>query len=121
MYWDLFILHYKVGCCCLGLIHKLVTGPLWRKMELEKTALNMTQSYQFMLSCFQNWCEDASCLIKDEGLFPELVKKDEMFFKLTEANRDIDARLKSVSGNYFWVICIYFIKNVKRSSERWCI
>ena len=30
---DLQVIPYRVGCRALGLIHKLITGPLWRKMR----------------------------------------------------------------------------------------
>ena len=36
IYYDLNVLQYKIGFRALLLIHKLVTGPLWRKLESEK-------------------------------------------------------------------------------------
>ena len=44
-YQDLHGMHFKVGCCGLGLIHRLVKESLWRKMEREKTAFNMSYNY----------------------------------------------------------------------------
>ena len=82
VYWDLHVLQFKVGCHCLGLIHKLVSGPLWRKMEKGKTALNMSYNYQNMLS---------SLFVKGQvGLFPEFISKDDMFSKLVEPDPEID-------------------------------
>lgn len=52
--WDLSVVQYKIGFRCLGLIHKLVTGPLWRKMAHEKHALDMSKSYKEMFKCFKN-------------------------------------------------------------------
>ena len=31
VHWDLNMLAFRVGCRALGLIEKLVTGPLWKK------------------------------------------------------------------------------------------
>ena len=36
VYCDLNVLQYKIGSRALGLIHKLVTRPLWQKLESEK-------------------------------------------------------------------------------------
>ena len=91
VYWDLHVLQFKVGCRCLGLIHKLVRGPLWRKMEKEKTALNMSYDYQNMLSSFKDWANDSSLFVKGQvGLFPEFISKDDMFSKLVEPDPEID-------------------------------
>ena len=71
---------YRIDCRCLGLIHKLVTGPLWRKMEHEKAALNMSPCYLLMLSSFIEWANDASLFVKGEvGLSPEFISKDCLF------------------------------------------
>ena len=78
VYWDLHVLKFKVGYCILGLIHKFVSGSLWRKMEKEKTALNMSYNYQNMLSYFKNWANDSSLFVKGQvGLFPEFISKDD--------------------------------------------
>ena len=82
IYWDLYVLQFKVGCRCLGLIHKLLSGPLWIKMEKEKTALNMPCNYQSMLSSFKDWTNNSSLFVKGQvGLFPEFINKDCMFSK----------------------------------------
>ena len=63
----------RVGSKALGLIHKCITGPLWRKIEQEKYVLNMTPHYQKMLQCFEKWANDASLFLTvEESLFPEL-------------------------------------------------
>ena len=79
VFQDLHYLPYQVECCCLGLIQKLVTGPLWRKMEMEKTALNTSLPYKIMLKKFEKWCDNAFNFVKgEESLFPEY-----MFIKMT--------------------------------------
>ena len=64
VYWDLHVLQFKVSCCCLGLIHKHVSGPLCRKMEKKKAALNMSYNYQNTLSSFKDWVNDTSLFVK---------------------------------------------------------
>ena len=59
-------------------------------MELEKTTVNTREGQQFLDRCFNNW-SNAFSFIKGEGLFPELVKKYEMLFKLAEGNPNIHA------------------------------
>ena len=77
VYWDLKVKQYRTGSRCLGLIHKFVAGPLWRKIEHEKTILNMSPCYQLIFSSFIEWGNDASLFVKGEvGLFPEFTKKD---------------------------------------------
>ena len=41
-FYDLHFLAYMVACQALGLIDKLVTGPLWRTMVKEKEVLDMS-------------------------------------------------------------------------------
>ena len=42
VYWDLEVLAYRAGCRALGLIEKLVTGPLWKILATESHILNMS-------------------------------------------------------------------------------
>ena len=39
VYWDLHVLQFKVGCRCLSLVHKLVSGTFWRKNGKRKQCL----------------------------------------------------------------------------------
>ena len=82
---------YKIGSCALGLIHKLVTGPLWRKLESERSALDMSVHYQSMLVSFEKWASDCTLFVKgEESLFPELVHKDDQYNMLLQPNEEID-------------------------------
>ena len=79
---DLNVVNYRAGCRALGLIDKLVSGPLWRKMVLEKYALNMTAHYKHMLSCFKLWAENSDPVLSGSvSLFPDHVKKDARYEK----------------------------------------
>ena len=59
-----------MGCKVLGLIHKQVTGPLWRKMVNEKNALSMTPHYKQMIYLFEKWSQDPTSFLNgSEYLF----------------------------------------------------
>ena len=52
------------GCRALGLIDKIVTGPLWRKLEESSiSVLDMGSTYCEMKNKFDFWSEDSSMLI----------------------------------------------------------
>ena len=77
---DLQVLAYKIGCKALGLIHKKITGPLWRKMIKEKNAVNMTAHYKNMLSKFEKWSQDCTPFLSgNDSLFPDLLHDDNIF------------------------------------------
>ena len=63
VHWDLGVIAYRVGCWALGLIEKLVSGPLWKIISKEKHILNMCASYQAFLSFFELSTDDASAFV----------------------------------------------------------
>ena len=69
VYYELNVLQYKIGSSALGLIHKLVTGPLWQKLEGEKSVLDMSGHYQSMLVLLQKWASDCTLFVKGEDHF----------------------------------------------------
>ena len=48
VFHDLQVLAFEVACQALGLIDKLVSGPLWRMMVKEKEVLSMSTHYQIL-------------------------------------------------------------------------
>ena len=78
VFYDLEVLQYKVACQALGLIDKLITGPLWRMMMKEKEVLNMSLHYKAMLDFFKECEQDASSFLNGTSrLFPDLVVDDD--------------------------------------------
>ena len=78
--YNLEVLQYKVACQEIGLIDKVVTGPLWRMMVKEKEVLNMSVHYQAMLDFFKECEQNASSSNFLNGtlrLFSELVVDDD--------------------------------------------
>ena len=107
-YWDLQVKQYRIGCCYLGVILKLVTGTWWGKMEHEKMALDISPCYQLMLSSFIEWANDTSLFVKGEvGLFPEFISKDCLFNELIKPDPEIDEstlQLLEIMLNSFVVV-----------------
>ncbi len=53
---DLKIPRHIAGCIALGLVNKVVTGPLWRVLECKSiTILDMNQRFRTLLSCLNQW------------------------------------------------------------------
>ena len=72
------MLAYKVACQTLGLIDKLVTGPLWRTMVKEKEVLDMSLHYQKMYGFFKQCATDPSFFLDGTNLpFPDLIIEDD--------------------------------------------
>ena len=69
VHWDLGVIAYHVGCPALGLIEKLVSGPLWTIISKEKHILNMSAHYQDLLSFFEICADDASAFMKGDQTF----------------------------------------------------
>jgi len=77
------------GCRALGLIDKVVTGPLWRKLrELPISVLEMGSVYCELKTKFNSWSVDASAVIEGSAVLEHanIVHRDEVWSTLTESN-----------------------------------
>ena len=84
---DLCVPELIAGCKALGLIDKLVTGPLWRTLEDNSISiLKMSDKYAEMERKFTAWSVDSSMLLTgDESLFGDsLVHRDEVLLQLLQ-------------------------------------
>ena len=64
-------------------------------LEKEKAVLKMSPHYQRLSLCFQKWAADSYLFMKgEESLFPDLVHKDEQYFKLIEPSNHLDKSTK---------------------------
>lgn len=80
---------YIAGCRALGLIDKVITGPLWRKLtESSISVLHMSDVYCEMKCKFDVWKKDATRLTKGEEFLDSAgkVHKDEVWKALVESN-----------------------------------
>jgi len=58
---DIKVPEFLAGCKALGLINKVVTGPLWRVIESKDVSiLDMNTHYRRLLDCLNEWSVDAS-------------------------------------------------------------
>ena len=64
VYEDLNVVQFAAGVRALGLIDKIVTGPLWRVLERNEHVSCMNEKYERMLECFSLWSEDAGDVVK---------------------------------------------------------
>lgn len=60
---------FLAGCKALGLVNKIVTGPLWRVIESKDASiLDMNIHYRRLLECFEKWSKDASEVVTGEAV-----------------------------------------------------
>ena len=84
---DLCVPELIAGCKALGLIDKLVTGPLWRILEDSTISIvKMSDKYAEMERKFIAWSVDSSRLLTgDENLYGDaLVHHDEVLHQLLQ-------------------------------------
>ena len=82
---------YIVGCRALGLIDKIITGPLWRKLrESSLSVLDMGSVYCEMKESFDSWGKDASDVITGVAALKsaDSLHEDEVWSVLTESNEN---------------------------------
>ena len=80
---------YIVGCRVLGLLDKIITGPLWRKLrESSLSVLDMGTFYCEMKESFDSWGKDASSVITGVAVLKSAgsVHKDDIWNVLTKSN-----------------------------------
>lgn len=80
---------YIVGCRALGLIDKIVTGPLWRKLqESSLSILDMGSVYCEMKTSFDSWGKDASSVVAGVAVLRSAgsLHEDEVWNILTKSH-----------------------------------
>ena len=81
---------YVAGCRALGLIDKVVTGPLWRKLKDPSTSvLKMSHVYSEMKNKFDSWNNDANEFINGEAKLDSAdnVDVNEVWTALTKTSK----------------------------------
>ena len=67
VYNDIQVPEYLAGCRALGVINKIVTGPLWHLLESSDISITeMNEYYQILVSHIDKWSTDASKLVHGE-------------------------------------------------------
>ena len=100
---------YLAGCKALGLINKLLTGPLWRVLESKMSILDMNEVYTSMRDQFKVWSEDASSFLEGQtALFDDTtIKHGEILDDLLmeNSNNAIVQELLQVIFKSFYILC----------------
>lgn len=61
---DIQVPEYLAGCKALGLVNKIITGPLWRVLESSDVSiLEMNKYFQTLLTCLDSWSKDTSEIV----------------------------------------------------------
>ncbi|XP_014675073.1 PREDICTED: uncharacterized protein LOC106815155, partial [Priapulus caudatus] len=55
---DLGVPAFVSGCRALGIVEKLITSPLWRKISVVDHIYDMNQAYQQLKVCLEKWTND---------------------------------------------------------------
>ena len=76
---DVQVPEFITGCKALGLVNKLITGPLWRVIESKDLSiLDMNCRYQLLVDCLEKWSRDASPIVSCEAiLFDDFPPSDD--------------------------------------------
>ena len=89
---DLKVPQYLAGCRALGIIDKLITGPLWRHLQLASTSiLTMSEVYTSMKEKFEEWGDNAQTIVEGFANFlPQHETNDDVYKCLfMEAENDV--------------------------------
>ena len=95
---DIKVPEFLAGCKALGLINKIVTGPLWRVIESKDVSiLDMNSRYRRLLECFEKWSKDASEIVSGEAvLFRDFSPVPDMIFDSLAKPSDLDATVQEI-------------------------
>ena len=113
---NLQVPQYIAGCKALGIVDKLVTGPLWRHLRLSTTSvLNMSDVYTAMKEKFEEWGNNAQAVMEGCGhLLREHENEDEvtkMLLTLTKNDSMVQELLqllfKSFVQTVQWLLIDY--------------
>ncbi|VDI03297.1 Hypothetical predicted protein [Mytilus galloprovincialis] len=95
------------GCRALGIVNKLLTGPLWRIIENVDHILVLNDIWLVFKNSIELLSKDASELIEGKVFYPEFTKKDEVFNSLF-INNDLDEELNLLTIEALQIILMNF-------------
>ena len=95
---DVKVPEFLAGCKALGLINKIVTGPLWRVIESKDVSiLDMNTHYRRLLDCLNEWSIDASDVVSAEAmLFPDYSPTQDAIFDSLVKPSDLDSTVQEI-------------------------
>ena len=89
---DIQVPQFRSGCKALGLINKMITGPLWRVLEShEISILEMNDRFLHLKSCLDKWSLDAMPLLCGEAVvYPDFPPSHDTIFDLLVSPSEYD-------------------------------
>jgi hypothetical protein len=79
----------------LGIIDKVITGPLWRLIEIKGSILSLNPYLSILMEKLQKWGRDTSSICESDQLFFDIpVHKDDVYESLFE---DCDPELDTLT------------------------
>ena len=89
---DLSVPKYIASCKALGIINKIITGPLWRVLESKDVSiLDMNDYFKTLLSCLQQWSLEPSVVISgDVSTFDDFSPSEDEIYNSLFASSDYD-------------------------------
>ena len=108
---DLHALTFQAGTRALGLIDKLVTGPLWREIE-KGHVMELTKVY--VDRKFAEWAQDASKILTgDDILFLDHTTQGDILESLTTPSPLLDPLTKQALVLIFGSLCLVCARQTK--------
>ena len=117
--------NYIAGCKALGLIDKLITGPLWRILESDIHILDIPEYYTKLRIFFKETTAQNinSVMIGERIPFtPDLIKRDEIWETLSSQSHhdsSVEYILLSLFKSFELLLERVLADHVKEISENW--
>jgi len=86
-------------CRALGIIGKIICGPLWRILEDESVSFfKMNEYWQVLVEKFEEFSNDSTALLRGEPIFntESIINKDPVYKSLFDKHNDLDDITKIV-------------------------
>ena len=95
---DVQVPEFIAGCKALGLINKIITGPLWRVIESKDLSiLDMNCRYQLLVDCLEKWSHDASPVVSCEAvLFDDFPPSDDQITCALATPSEFDSTVQEI-------------------------
>ena len=95
---DVQVPEFIAGCKALGLVNKIITGPLWRVVESKDLSiLDMNSRYQLLVDCLEEWSHDASPIVSCEAiLFDDFPPSDDQITRALAIPSEFDSTVQEI-------------------------
>ena len=114
---DIQVPEHLAGCKALGLVNKVVTGPLWRILETSDISiLEMNEYFQMLVTHLDLWSLDSTDVLSGNAIiFPDFPPSEDEIWKSLTASSEYDViaqelfKRSSVVSQYYSSACCMII------------